>query len=102
MGRTEYTTNIVIVFVFNYVLKEEIQKLAAQIEFMRIVNMEMNNRHIKPKPGGYFTSVSSIQSPTSKATVAQTQTSKNSTQQNSGISEDGHSGTNSVGTNSIG
>ncbi|RXG51268.1 putative G-protein coupled receptor [Armadillidium vulgare] len=36
-------------------LKEEIQKLAAQIEFMKIVHMEMNNRHLKPKPGGYFT-----------------------------------------------
>jgi len=35
-------------------LQEEIQKLAAQIEFMRIVHMEMNNRHLKPKPGGYF------------------------------------------------
>lgn len=34
--------------------QEEIQKLAAQIEFMKIVNMEINNRHIKPKPGGYF------------------------------------------------
>jgi hypothetical protein len=34
--------------------QEEIQKLAAQIEFMRIVHMEMNNRHLKPKPGGYF------------------------------------------------
>lgn len=39
----------------NEELKEEIQKLAAQIEFMKIVQMEMNNRHIKPKVGGYFT-----------------------------------------------
>ncbi|KAF4522946.1 hypothetical protein B566_EDAN012641 [Ephemera danica] len=42
----------------NEELKEEIQKLAAQIEFMRIVHMEMNNRHLKPKPGGYFSSAS--------------------------------------------
>uniref|UniRef100_T1J8C6 G-protein coupled receptors family 3 profile domain-containing protein n=1 Tax=Strigamia maritima TaxID=126957 RepID=T1J8C6_STRMM len=38
----------------NEELKEEIQKLAAQIEFMKIVHMEMNNRHLKPKAGGYF------------------------------------------------
>ena len=25
------------------------------MEFMKIVHMEMNNRHLKPKPGGYFT-----------------------------------------------
>lgn len=68
---------------------------------MKIVHMEVNNRHIKPKPGGYF-SASSIQSPLYKGASAQTQTSKHSTQQNSGISEDGHSGTNSLGTNSIG
>lgn len=67
---------------------------------MKIVNMEVNNRHIKPKPGGYFTTITSLQSPASKSTPAQT--SKHSTQQNSGISEDGHSGTNSVGNNSIG
>lgn len=67
---------------------------------MKIVNMEMNNRHIKPKPGGYFTA--SVQSPIGKGMSTQTQTSKHSTQQNSGISEDGHSGTNSVGANSIG
>lgn len=29
--------------------------MAAQIEFMKIVHMEMYNRHLKPKPGGYFT-----------------------------------------------
>lgn len=69
---------------------------------MKIVNMEMNNRHIKPKPGGYFTNISSLQSPMGKGTAVQTQTSKHSTQQNSGISDDGHSGTNSLGTNSIG
>ncbi|CAL4126367.1 unnamed protein product, partial [Meganyctiphanes norvegica] len=38
----------------NEELKDEIQKLAAQMEFMKIVHMEMNNRHLKPKPGGYF------------------------------------------------
>lgn len=69
---------------------------------MKIVNMEMNNRHIKPKPGGYFSTISSLHSPMCKVTTAQTQTSKHSTQQNSGISDDGHSGTNSLGTNSIG
>lgn len=36
------------------VFQEEIQKLAARIEFMKIVHMEMHNRHIKPKMGGYF------------------------------------------------
>ncbi|KAH1025284.1 hypothetical protein HUJ05_010037 [Dendroctonus ponderosae] len=53
----------------NEELKEEIQKLAAQIEFMKIVHMEMNNRHIKPKPGGYFTALNApiaVQSPLSK------------------------------------
>lgn len=81
-------------------------KLAAQIEFMKIVNMEMNNRHIKPKPGGYFSSVSSIQSPTSKVTAAQTQTSKIGKEPSSGIIDQdghsGHSGSNSVGKNSTG
>ncbi|CAF4930352.1 unnamed protein product [Pieris macdunnoughi] len=38
----------------NEQLKEEVQKLAAQIEFMKIVQMEMHNRHLRPKPGGYF------------------------------------------------
>ncbi|KAF2361827.1 GPCR family 3 C-terminal protein [Trinorchestia longiramus] len=38
----------------NEELKEEIQKMAAQMEFMRIVHMEVQNRHLKPKPGGYF------------------------------------------------
>ncbi|KAL1115882.1 hypothetical protein AAG570_006171, partial [Ranatra chinensis] len=38
----------------NEELKEEIQKLAGQIEFMKIVSMEVNNRHIRPKAGGYF------------------------------------------------
>ncbi|CAB0016641.1 unnamed protein product [Nesidiocoris tenuis] len=39
---------------FLEIFQEEIQKLAGQIEFMRIVSMEMNNRHVKPRPGGYF------------------------------------------------
>lgn len=30
------------------------QKQAAQMEYMKIVFMQMNNRHLKPKPGGYF------------------------------------------------
>lgn len=46
------------------------QKLAAQIEFMKIVHMEMNNRHLKPKHGGFFSSATqsnSTQSPVVKA-----------------------------------
>ncbi|XP_050476291.1 probable G-protein coupled receptor CG31760 isoform X5 [Bombus flavifrons] len=61
----------------NEELKEEIQKLAAQIEFMKIVHMEMYNRHIKPKAGGYFTThgpghshPSSAQSPIAKSSTA--------------------------------
>ncbi|EEC20240.1 hypothetical protein IscW_ISCW015489 [Ixodes scapularis] len=49
---------------------EEVQKLAAQIEFMKIVHMEMNNRHLKPKHGGFFSSATqsnSTQSPVVKA-----------------------------------
>lgn len=60
-------------------LQEQIQKLAHQIEFMKTVHMQMNNRHLKPKPGGYFTITStSFQAPYSKSTVstAQTQTGK--------------------------
>ncbi|XP_013180244.1 PREDICTED: probable G-protein coupled receptor CG31760 [Papilio xuthus] len=38
----------------NEELKEEVQKLAAQIEFMKIVQMEMHNRHLRPRPGSYF------------------------------------------------
>lgn len=36
---------------------------------MKIVHMEMNNRHIKPKVGGYFSqnAVNSTQSPVGKA-----------------------------------
>lgn len=51
--------------------QEEIQKLAAQIEFMKIVHMEMNNRHLKPKPGGYFNAANTavtLQSPVGKTT----------------------------------
>ncbi|XP_034186218.1 putative G-protein coupled receptor CG31760 isoform X3 [Osmia lignaria lignaria] len=61
----------------NEELKEEIQKLAAQIEFMKIVHMEMYNRHIKSKAGGYFsthghghTHPSSAQSPIAKSSTA--------------------------------
>ncbi|XP_023313125.1 probable G-protein coupled receptor CG31760 [Anoplophora glabripennis] len=53
----------------NEELKEEIQKLAAQIEFMKIVHMEMNNRHVKPKSGGYFTTLNAptvVHSPLTK------------------------------------
>ena len=28
--------------------------MAAQIEFMKIVHMEANNRHLKPRREGYF------------------------------------------------
>ncbi|KAL2719679.1 putative G-protein coupled receptor CG31760 isoform X1 [Vespula squamosa] len=58
-------------------LSEEIQKLAAQIEFMKIVHMEMHNRHIKPKVGGYFSAhghahghPSTAQSPIAKSSTA--------------------------------
>ncbi|XP_011300975.1 probable G-protein coupled receptor CG31760 [Fopius arisanus] len=57
----------------NEELKEEIQKLAAQIEFMKIVHMEMHNRHIKPKLGGYFSTHGhgwGAQSPNAKTTSA--------------------------------
>ncbi|XP_015591851.1 probable G-protein coupled receptor CG31760 isoform X2 [Cephus cinctus] len=61
----------------NEELKEEIQKLAAQIEFMKIVHMEMHNRHIKPKMGGYFSThghgyshPSAAQSPIAKGSTA--------------------------------
>lgn len=35
----------------NEELKEEIEKLASQMEFMKIMHMEMNNRHLKQKHG---------------------------------------------------
>nr|XP_012214859.1 PREDICTED: probable G-protein coupled receptor CG31760 isoform X3 [Linepithema humile] len=61
----------------NEELKEEIQKLAARIEFMKIVHMEMHNRHIKPKAGGYFSThghghghPSTGQSPIAKSSTA--------------------------------
>ncbi|XP_034935933.1 probable G-protein coupled receptor CG31760 isoform X2 [Chelonus insularis] len=57
----------------NEELKEEIQKLAAQIEFMKIVHMEMHNRHIKPKMGGYFSTHGhnwGAQSPNAKTSSA--------------------------------
>uniref|UniRef100_A0A182M4P4 G-protein coupled receptors family 3 profile domain-containing protein n=1 Tax=Anopheles culicifacies TaxID=139723 RepID=A0A182M4P4_9DIPT len=103
----------------NEELKEEIQKLAAQIEFMKIVHMEMNNRHLKPKPGGYFT----MKSPLGKSfggggtgvggtgggsgsgSHRHKHTKDDSVKEHSGVTEDGHSGTNSCysGTaNSIG
>ncbi|XP_067136225.1 probable G-protein coupled receptor CG31760 isoform X2 [Centruroides vittatus] len=51
----------------NEELKEEIQKLAAQIEVMRIVHMEINNRHLKPKYGSFFSQSNSAQSPVVKS-----------------------------------
>lgn len=61
----------------NEELKEEIQKLAARIEFMKIVHMEVHNRHIKPKMGGYFSThghghghPSTGQSPIAKSSTA--------------------------------
>ena len=35
-------------------LQEEIQKLAGQIQYLKIVGMLTENRHIKPKKDGYF------------------------------------------------
>lgn len=38
---------------------------------MRIVNMEMNNRHLKPKPGGYFNvTANNLQSPMFKGSIS--------------------------------
>lgn len=42
------------VYAENEELKEEIQKLAGQIQYLKIVGMLMENRHIKPKRDGYF------------------------------------------------
>jgi len=60
-----------------FLYQEEIQKLAARIEFMKIVHMEMHNRHIKPKMGGYFSThghghghPSAGQSPIAKSSTA--------------------------------
>ncbi|XP_074027570.1 probable G-protein coupled receptor CG31760 isoform X2 [Leptinotarsa decemlineata] len=63
----------------NEELKEEIQKLAAQIEFMKIVHMESNNRHVKPKIGGYFSALNApnvVQSPLAKQGYNLSQPSK--------------------------
>lgn len=62
--------------------------------------MEMNNRHLKPKPGGYFT----LKSPLGKSiggtglhsSHKHKHPKEDSLKENSGITEDGHSG----GTNS--
>lgn len=54
-------------YVENEELKEEMQKLAAQIEFLRIVNMKLDNFHLKPKASSYFTVVSVFQSPQSRS-----------------------------------
>lgn len=42
------------VYAENEELKEEIQKLAGQIQYLKIVGMLTENRHIKPKKDGYF------------------------------------------------
>jgi len=42
------------IYVENEELKEEIQKLAGQIEYLKIVGMLVENPHIKPKKDGYF------------------------------------------------
>lgn len=70
---------------------------------MRIVNMGMNNRHLRPKPGSYFSISSSIQSPLCKSSNMQVFASKKTQYQkelaSGGVSEDG---SNSIGNNSIG
>ena len=38
----------------NEELKEEIQKLAGQLEYLKIVGMLIDNRHVKPRKDGYF------------------------------------------------
>ncbi|KAI9583866.1 hypothetical protein GQX74_010201 [Glossina fuscipes] len=66
----------------NEELKEQIQKLAHQIEFMKTVHMQINNRHLKPKPGGYFTITStSFQAPFSKSNMSSTQTQTSKTEE---------------------
>lgn len=71
----------------NEELKEEIQKLAAQMEFMKIVHMEMNNRHLKPKPGGYFSEKNSVmntaQSPGAKTVHPPTTKTSEASNENS-------------------
>lgn len=72
--------------------------MAGQIEFMRIVQMEVNNRHLKPKPGGYF----SMASPIGKGLNASrkhhhtTTSSAETSKHENSVIEDGHSGTNSL------
>lgn len=41
-------------FPFVFFIQEQLQKLAGHMEFMKIVHMGVNNPHLKPKPGGYF------------------------------------------------
>lgn len=53
-------------YIFHCLFQEEVQKLASQIEFMKIVHMEVNNRHLKPKHGGFFSQSTSNQSPVIK------------------------------------
>merc|ERR1719445_422069 len=43
----------------NEELKEELQKLAAKVEFFKIVGMMSANHHLKPGKNGYFTQPSS-------------------------------------------
>lgn len=43
-----------ICFVCFFTQQEQLQKLAGHMEFMKIVHMGVNNPHLKPKPGGYF------------------------------------------------
>ncbi|CRK86175.1 CLUMA_CG000058, isoform A [Clunio marinus] len=84
----------------NEELKEQIQKLAGQIEFMKIVQMEVNNRHLKPKSSSFFT----IQSPLNKNLsicrksyhINATSSAETSKYENS-VVEDGHSISNSTG-----
>ncbi|XP_022237695.1 probable G-protein coupled receptor CG31760 [Limulus polyphemus] len=60
----EETTDL---FQENEELKEEVQKLAAQLEFMRIAHVEMNNRHLKSKYGSFFKQSNTTQSPVIKS-----------------------------------
>lgn len=56
--------------------------MAHQIEFMKTVHMQINNRHLKPKPGGYFTITStSFQAPFSKSNMSSTQTQTSKTEE---------------------
>jgi len=69
---------------------------------MKIVHMEMNNRHIKPKPGGYFNTLNApmaLQSPLSKQGCSK---SEELWQKPSGTSDgtEGEGSTNDAGTSS--